>query len=70
MSETGVHVALFQCPRCGRPITWWNVGLSAEEIKSKPHHLKCADKDCNWSGPLLGGEAKQLWSAPWTYRTD
>jgi hypothetical protein len=70
MAETGVHVALFQCPQCGCPITWWAIGLSAEEIKSRPCPLKCADQDCNWAGSLPGAVAKQLWSAPWSYRTN
>jgi hypothetical protein len=70
MSEAGVQVALFQCPQCGRPIPWWAVGLSVDEIKSKPCPLKCAGEDCNWSGSLPGDVAKQIWWAPWTYRTN
>ena len=67
MSDAAVQVALFQCPKCRRPIAWWATGFSSNQIKSKSCHLACAGDDCRWSGDILGAEAIQLWEVPWTF---
>jgi hypothetical protein len=62
--EPFVHILLFQCPGCGKPIPSAVVTSerNPEETDVRSFDLRC---DCGWIGTQLGGLAKRHWVEEW-----
>lgn len=67
-TESFVHVLLFQCRNCRRPLAAPVVSSqkNPEEVDAAECHVKCL---CNWSGRLLGVEAVRHWVMDWKLPT-
>jgi hypothetical protein len=63
-AEQYVHVLLFQCRNCERPLTAPVVApeKNPEQIDAAECALKCI---CSWSGLFLGAEALRHWIVDW-----
>jgi hypothetical protein len=59
-----IHVVLFECSHCRRPIVLaiTNTVRNVEDIDGRIYPLTCP---CGWSGQSLGIEAKKHWVEPW-----
>jgi hypothetical protein len=59
-----VHVLLFRCPTCGKPLTAAVASerLDRENVAVRVFRLPCP---CDWSGVASGLTANQHWVEPW-----
>jgi hypothetical protein len=65
------YVLLFRCEKCNRPITSWLRtpligGYGLEHLKAKAFPLTCV-QECGWVEARMGGEAIEIFQAPWTF---
>jgi hypothetical protein len=67
-TEAFVHVLLFQCRKCERPLTAPKVAAqkNPEQVDAAEHELACS---CGWSARLLGVEALRHWIFDWRVQT-
>jgi len=64
-----IFVLLFQCGKCGRPITLTHcmAGATLTEVKDSIFKVSCAEfEHCGWNTTTVGNEAKKLWEVPWS----
>ena len=59
-----VHVLLFQCPKCGSPLSAHRLAENGnlEEIDGSSFDLMCS---CGWKGDRPGIRARKHWVEPW-----
>ena len=64
-----VHVLLFECPQCGCLVSCaiTNDKKNSEEVDSREVSLRCK---CQWSGTMLGVNAKRHLVLDWDFFTD
>jgi len=63
-SHVFVHVLLFECPKCGKPVSTHHTSSDSnlELVDGSAHDLTC---QCGWSGSQLGLRARRHWTESW-----
>src|ERR1700689_3654514 len=63
-AETFVHVLLFDCPQCTRPIPL-AITSKKRNVEDINQHLLTVRCPCDWSEQLTGSSAKRHWVDSW-----
>lgn len=58
--EQFVHVLLFECPKCGKPLSS-AVATSERNLENTDGHLFTLRCECGWAGSQMGLSAKKHW---------
>jgi hypothetical protein len=59
-SEPFVHVLLFECPECFRPVSS-AIATSERNLENTDGRSFVIHCECGWTGNLLGLKAKRHW---------
>jgi hypothetical protein len=66
-----VHVLLFECPNCGRPMQYLSIDQAPiwpdADSNTKPLDVECFGDDCHWRGTCIAVTKKRGWSVPWPH---
>ena len=64
-----VHVLVFACPNCTRPlgVTHTANERNVEKVDGRSFDCRC---QCQWEGKMFGANARRHWVEPWEAAKD
>ena len=67
-----VHVLLFECPNCGRPMQHLRIDQSPAwpndpDGNKERLDVECFGDGCHWKGTAVAVTKKHCWSVPWPH---
>jgi len=65
LTKPFVHILLFGCPNCSKPIAVAHATpeQNLEEIDARSFDAHCG---CGWWGQLIGAASRKHWVEPWS----